>query len=232
MKEPDKLDGITLYNADCMDILRELPYKAFDLAIVDPPYFDGPNKLGYYGTSKSSKGVKRPFYEAKHWVVPEADYFKELQRVSKNQIIWGCNYFRHPFGPGRIVWDKVNGRSSFSDCEIAYCSMIDTVRMFSFMWNGMCQGKSVSEGRIQQGNKTLNEVRIHPTQKPVALYKWLLANYAKPGDKILDTHLGSGSIRIACHDLGFEMTGIELDSDYYEAAKRRLEWHQMQQKLF
>lgn len=156
----------------------------------------------------------------------------ELQRVSKNQIIWGCNYFCYPFGPGRIVWDKVNGKSSFLDCEIAYCSLIDTVRLFAFMWNGMCQGKSISEGRIQQGNKMLNERRIHPTQKPVALYKWLLSNYAEPGDKILDTHLGSGSICIACDDLGFEMTGIELDKDYYEGTKRRLQWHQAQHKLF
>lgn len=204
----DKLGNITLHNADCMNLLREFPDRSFELAIVDPPYFDGPEKLGYYGTTKSSIGVKRPACEAKHWTVPDKDYFMELQRVSKNQIIWGCNYFCYPFGPGRIVWDKVNGKSSFSDCEIAYCSLIDTVRLFAFMWNGMCQGKSISEGRIQQGNKMMNERRIHPTQKPVALYKWLLSNYAEPGDKILDTHLGSGSICIACDDLGFEMTGI------------------------
>lgn len=228
----DKLGNITLYNDDCMNLLREFPDRLFDLAIVDPPYFDGPEKLGYYGTTKSSIGVKRPTYEAKHWTVPDKNYFMELRRVSKNQIIWGCNYFCYPFGPGRIVWDKVNGKSSFSDCEIAYCSLIDTVRLFAFMWNGMCQGKSISEGRIQQGNKMLNERRIHPTQKPVALYKWLLSNYAEPGDKILDTHLGSGSICIACDDLGFEMTGIELDKDYYEGAKRRLQWHQAQHKLF
>lgn len=100
MKE--QFGNITLYNADCMDILRELPDKQFDLAIVDPPYFDGPNKLGYYGTSKSSKGVKRPFYKAKHWTVPGNDYFEELMRVSKHQIIWGCNYYQFPFGSGRI----------------------------------------------------------------------------------------------------------------------------------
>ena len=228
----DILGNITLYNADCMDIMRQLPDKAFDLAIVDPPYFDGPNKLGYYGLSKSSKGVKRPFYEVKHWSVPNADYFNELLRVSQEQIIWGCNYFKFQFGPGRIIWDKVNGRSSFSDCEIAYCSLINTVRLFPYMWNGMCQGRSISDGRIQQGNKSLNERRIHPTQKPVALYKWLLSHYANLGDKILDTHLGSGSICIACHDMGFEMTGIELDEDYYEAAKKRLLDHQSQQRFF
>jgi len=145
--------------------------------------------------------VKRPFYQAKHWSVPGDDYFQELVRISCRQIIWGCNYFQYPFGSGRIVWDKVNGNSSFSDCEIAYCSSIDTVRMFRFMWNGMCQGKSINEGYIQQGNKRLNEKRIHPTQKPVALYKWLLSNYANAGDTILDTHLGSGSICIACDEL-------------------------------
>lgn len=230
--KPETFGRITLYNADCMDVMREMPDNAFDLAIVDPPYFDGPDKLGYYGTSVSSKGVKRPFYQAKHWNVPGEDYFRELMRVSVHQIIWGCNYFQYPFGSGRIIWDKVNGNSSFSDCEIAYCSSIDTVRMFRFMWNGMCQGKSINEGHIQQGNKLLNEKRIHPTQKPVALYKWLLGNYAKPGDKILDTHLGSGSICIACDDLGFEMTGIELDPDYYQAARKRLINHQAQQKLF
>lgn len=110
--------------------------------------------------------------------------------------------------------------------------MIDTVRMFSFMWNGMCQGKSASEGRIQQGNKALNGVRIHPTQKPVVLYKWLLANYAKPGDRILDTHGGSMSSAIAAHDMGFEMTIIEKDPEYYTTARRRLQWHQAQLKLF
>lgn len=224
--------GIRLIHADCMEVMRRMKDKEFDLAIVDPPYFDGPNKLGYYGTQVSSKGVKRPFYCAKHWTVPGEDYFRELERVSSRQIVWGCNYFPYRFGCGRIVWDKVNGKSSFSDCEIAYCSSIDTVRMFRFMWNGMCQGKSVKEGYIQQGNKQLNEVRIHPTQKPVALYKWILSNYANPGDKILDTHLGSGSICIACDDLGFEMTGIELDQDYYRSARQRLINHQAQQKLF
>ncbi len=222
----------TLINADCMEVMREMPDKAFDLAIVDPPYFDGPNKLGYYGTSVSSKGVKRPFYQAKHWSVPGEDYFQELTRVSSRQIIWGCNYFQYPFGSGRIVWDKVNGNSSFSDCEIAYCSSIDTVRMFRFMRNGMCQGKSINAGHIQQGNKQLNEKRIHPTQKPAALYKWLLSNYANAGDTILDTHLGSGSICIACDDLGFEMTGIELDRDYYYEACKRLINHRLQQRLF
>lgn len=184
------------------------------------------------GHPNHQRGVKRPFYKAKYWTVPGNDYFEELMRVSKHQIIWGCNYYQFPFGSGRIVWDKVNGRSSFSDCEIAYCSMIDTVRMFSFMWNGMCQGKSASEGRIQQGNKALNEVRIHPTQKPVVLYKWLLANYAKPGDRILDTHGGSMSSAIAAHDMGFEMTIIEKDPEYYTTARRRLQWHQAQLKLF
>ncbi len=215
-----------------MNILRELPDGAYDLAVVDPPYFDRPDKLGYYGARISNVGVRRPSYEAKHWAVPDASYFKELKRVSKNQIVWGCNYYDYRFGAGRIVWDKVNGTSSFSDCEIAYCSLIDTVRMFRFMWNGMCQGKSISEGHIQQGNKKLNERRIRPTQKLVALYKWLLSNYANPGYRILDTHGGSMSIALACHDMDYELTLIEKDSDYFNAGRQRLLDYQRQQKLF
>ena len=152
--------------------------------------------------------------------------------MSKNQIIWGVNYFQYNFAPGRIVWDKVNGQSSFSDCEIAYCSFHDSVRLFRYMWNGMMQGKSISEGHIQQGNKSLNEMRIHPTQKPVNLYIWLLHNYASDGDKILDTHVGSASSLIACKELGFEYVGCELDKNIYNLSKQRLETYEMQVKLF
>ncbi len=171
-------------------------------------------------------------YEKKHWTIPGPDYFRELFRVSKQQIIWGCNYFLFPFGPGRIVWDKVNPGSSFSDCELAYCSMIETVRKFTFMWNGMLQGKSIAEGHIMQGNKKRNEKRIHPTQKPVALYKWLLSKFAKPGDIILDTHFGSGSHGIACHDLGFELVAVDIDADCTARAAQRIKAHQAQTSLF
>ena len=186
-----------------MDVMKRYPDNYFDLAIVDPPYFSGPEKRKFYGRKVSPIGVSRLYGETSEWQIPNGDYFDELFRVSKNQIIWGVNYFNYSFGPGRIVWDKVNGQSSFSDCEIAYCSLHDSTRLFRYMWNGMMQGKSISEGHIQQGNKALNEVRIHPTQKPINLYLWLLQNYAKAGDKILDTHVGSASSLIACQELGF-----------------------------
>lgn len=211
-----------VYNMDCMDYMKSIFYKFFDLAIVDPPYFDGPNKLGYYGKDISSFGIKRPGYKAKHWRIPKIDYFNELFRVSKNQIIWGVNYYPYDcFSSGRIVWNKANGKNSFSDCEIAFCSLIDTVRMFTYMWNGMCQGKSIKEGHIQQGNKRKNEKRIHPTQKPIALYAWILSNYAKKGDKILDTHLGSGSSRIAAYKMGFDFYGTEIDKEYFDEQEKR-----------
>lgn len=211
-----------VYNMDCMEYMRNIPDKFFELAVVDPPYFDGPNRLGYYGKDITSFGVKRKGYKAIHWEVPQKEYFVELFRVSKNQIIWGINYFPYSiFDSGRIVWNKVNGKSSFSDCEIAYCSLIKTVRMFTYMWNGMCQGKSIEEGNIQKGDKRKNETRIHPTQKPIALYQWIYKNYAKPGDKILDTHLGSGSSRIAAYKMGFDFYATEIDKEYFEAQERR-----------
>lgn len=145
------------YNMDCMEGMRQFPDNYFSLAIVDPPYFSGPNKRGYYGHRVSPIGVDRVYEKTDDWDVPDKTYFGELMRVSKNQIIWGCNYFLYPFGSGRIVWDKCNDSSSYSDCEIAYCSMQNSVRIFRFMWSGMLQGKSITEGYIQQGNKKLNE---------------------------------------------------------------------------
>ena len=204
--------GITLYNADCMDIMRELPDKAFDLAIVDPPYRDpkdnAPTKDMRINGGLSNFGDK-----------PNSTYFEELFRVSKEQIIWGANNFDLPPYMGFVVWKKKTISETFtmSMAEIAYIS------------RGLSTISKVFECAPQG---TVNEPRIHPTQKPVALYKWLLHNYAKEGDRILDTHLGSGSICIACHDMGFDMTGIELDKDYYEAAKKRLINHQAQGTLF
>lgn len=227
----ETLHRISLINADCMDVLRELPDNAFDLAIVDPPYFSGPERRQFFGCRESSIGVKRIYAKSAKWCVPGEEYFSQLLRVSRYYIIWGCNYFNYVFAPGRIVWDKCNGASSFSDCELAATNLFNSVRLFPFMWNGMCQGKSMNEGRVMQGNKALNEVRIHPTQKPVALYQWPLSNYAKAGWTILDTHLGSGSSAIAAHDLNFEFTGIEIDHHYYEAAKLRITEHQKQLKL-
>lgn len=225
---------IELYNEDGMEGMKRYPDNHFELGIVDPPYFDGPNKLGFYGGRCSKTGVYRGAYpKLGKWKVPGPEYFEELIRVSINQIIWGINYYPiiNP-GPGRIIWDKVNTQSTFSDCEIAYCSLIDTVRKFTFMWNGMMQGLSLEQGNIQQGNKKLNEKRIHPTQKPVKLYKWILQNYAKAGDKILDTHFGSLSIGLACHDMGFDLTAYEIDKEIFEAGKARLEEHKKQQRMF
>ncbi len=215
---------LDIRHADCMRVMAGFPDNYFDLAVVDPPYFDGPNKPGFYGGQMSKEGVRRNGYKKIGvWVVPGEDYFSELFRVSKEQIIWGFNYYMIPnAGPGRIVWDKCNPASSFSDCEIAYCSMISSVRLFAFMWNGMMQG-SEHNGRIQQGDKSRNEKRIHPTQKPVQLYKWLLENFAREGWRVLDTHLGSGSIAIAAHYAGVHLTACEIDGEYYQAACARVE---------
>ena len=206
-----------------MEGMKCFPDKYFELAIVDPPYFSGPEKREYYGRKVSPIGVQRIYKPVDDWNIPDERYFDELIRVSKNQIIWGCNYFKYFFGPGRIVWDKCNGASSFSDCEIAYCSMHSSVRLFRYLWNGMMQGKSLTESSIQQGNKKLNEKRIHPTQKPVLLYKWILNIYAKAGDKILDTHVGSASSLIACREYGYKYVGFEINKYYYDLAKLRME---------
>ena len=213
------------YNIDCMEYMATLPDKAFDLALVDPPY--GIGEDGSKNHTRSSKTVKakdyKPFY-GNDKEPPKREYFNELFRVSKNQIIWGANHFisNIPIDSSCwIVWNKDNGASDFADCELAWTSFKTAVRMFTWRWNGM----------LQQNMKN-KERRIHPTQKPVALYAWLLMNYAKEGDKILDTHLGSGSSRIAAHKLGFEFVGCELDKDYFEAQEKRFKTETMQQSLF
>ena len=204
-------------NEDCMEVMRRYPEKYFDIAVVDPPYFSGPERRRFYGNEKSRTGVLRNDYPViDKWKVPGPEYFAELERVSKRYIVWGCNYFNYHFAPGRIVWDKCNGSSSFSDCEIAATNFHDSVRLFSFMWNGMQQGKNFCDGHIMQGNKKLNEVRIHPTQKPTELYRWIFTKYAKPGHKILDTHLGSGTSRRAAYDFNLDFVGCELSKEYFE----------------
>ena len=212
-----------VFDCDCMEYMKTLPDKFFDLAIVDPPYFDGPDKLGYFGAKYSTTKVKRINYpEIGRWEIPDNTYFIELERVSNHQIVWGINYFKYfPKSPGRIIWDKKNDSSTFSKAEIASCSQIETVQMFRYMWNGMLQE-----------NMKDKEQRIHPTQKPVALYRWLLKNYAKPGDKIFDSHMGSQSIRIACHQMGFDFWGCELDEDYFKAGCERYENEAKQIRLF
>ncbi|UBL00631.1 site-specific DNA-methyltransferase [Clostridium perfringens] len=206
-----------------MEGMKLIPDKYFDLAIVDPPYFTGPNKRKFYGRNINKLKIRRKNYEPiESWDIPSKEYFEELKRVSKNQIVWGINYFDYYLGPGLIIWDKVNGESTFSDCEVAYCSMHNKTKMFRYMWNGMMQGKSISEGHIMQGDKSRNEVRIHPTQKPVNLYKWILLNYAKQGDKILDTHVGSASSLVACYEMGYEFLGFEKDKNMFHLANKRL----------
>jgi len=215
------------YNADCLEMMREMDDNAFDLAIVDPPYGIGMASGFVVGESLGIRTEKngaishipRGNYPLRSWdSKPGAEYFLELQRVSVNQIIWGGNYFLDDLGatPCLIIWDKENGNTNQADCEVAWASFSTAVRKFSYMWNGMVQGEQ---------NKAKAEKRIHPTQKPVALYKWLLTNYATEGDKILDTHLGSGSSRIAAYDLGFDFTGIELDQDYFNAQEARFAEH-------
>lgn len=220
------------YNMDCMEYMRALPDKAFDLCVADPPYFSGPERRGYYGSKVSKIGVHRDYPISPCWRVPGEELFREIQRVSKHWIVWGCNYFDFRFPPGRIIWDKCNQSSSYSDCEIAATNYHDSVRIFRFMWNGMLQGKSIAEGHIMQGNKTLNEVRIHPTQKPIALYKWIFERYAKRGDRIIDTHLGSGSSRIAAYDAGLDFVGCEVEPYYFKAQEERFQEHTAQENLF
>lgn len=209
-----------------------MPDKCFDLAVVDPPYFSGPERRGYYGKSDGGIGGRKDYAISPKWDIPEPDYFRELQRISKRFIVWGCNYFSFRFPPGRIVWDKCNGESSFSDCEIAATNCHDSVRLFRFMWNGMMQGKNIEEGYIQQGDKSKNEIRIHPTQKPIALYTWTFQRYAKPGFRILDTHLGSGSSRIAAYEAGLDFVGYEIDQDYFNLQEERFALHTSQTSLF
>lgn len=203
-----KLTGF--YNMDCMEGMKQIPDKYFDLAIVDPPYGIGAEN----GTGDYSKAVVK---KGKNWdIAPSAKYFEELIRISKKQIVWGGNYFTLPISRGWICWyktDEIKGRD-FSEFELAWHSENIPARHISL------------KPFIRGGN------RIHPTQKPVALYKWLLKNYAKPGDKILDTHVGSASSLIACYDLGFEYLGFELDEDYYRMATERLEKHKSQLNLF
>ncbi|MGP9591098.1 DNA-methyltransferase [Halomonas sp. AOP42-B2-16] len=222
---------VTLLNCDCMAYMRGLPDKAFDLAIVDPPY-----GIGESGGNESRNRVASNSYAKKAWdnEAPPVAYFNELQRVSRHQIIWGANHFIDRIGkasPCWIVWDKVNGASHFADCEMAYTSFKSAARIVKYMWAGHFQGVGIGVEK-QQGNKALNEKRIHPTQKPIKLYEWLLANYAKPGQRILDTHLGSASSAIAAHYFGCEFVGTELDSDYFAAAKARFDRETAQVDMF
>jgi len=207
-------------NEDNMKLMARYKDNYFDLAIVDPPYGSN-DAIGLKdNTSKNKQATKRTNYNVFQNIAPSKKYFDELIRISKNQIIWGVNFYNnYNFSGGRLVWDKKG--TAFGRAEMAYLSMTKSVNICEIIWNGM----------IQHDMKN-KETRIHPTQKPVKLYEWLLMNYAKEGDKILDTHLGSGSIALACHNLGFDLTACELDTEYYNAAMKRLKQHQQQLKMF
>jgi len=200
------------HNRDCMEVMRGYPDKHFDLAIVDPPY--GVGDWQTVGDANVFNRDSQEKYGDVSWnnKTPEWQYFKELHRVSREQIIWGANYFNSfSKSGGAIVWDKKSDKSRYSDGDIASCSMQKKITFFRFAWNGFIQ-ENMSE----------KEIRIHSCQKPVALYSWLLANYAKPGMKILDTHLGSGSIAVACYNHHMSLVGCELDKDYFKSAMDRI----------
>jgi site-specific DNA-methyltransferase (adenine-specific) len=204
-------DKITVTNEDNMQLMARYPDNYFDLAIVDPPY-------GLERFKKGGSHVNKYGSENGQWnnEKPTKKYFKELFRVSKNQIIWGANNFELPTSEYFIIWQKSNAEDfSFAMCEMAWT-------------NCKVPAKVYKKLHVSVNDKN----KIHPTQKPAELYKWLLDKYAKQGDKILDTHLGSGSIAIACYDYGFELTACELDTEYYEAAKKRFLNHSAQTKLF
>ena len=237
---------------DCMVAMRQMKDREFDLAIVDPPYginitksgtrilcsqsvnvererertaVGGANAFGGKKNQDRGRSVIKPkiYHSFDDKTPPDAEYFSELKRVSKNQIIWGGNYFLDYLGstPCMICWDKCRTDLNFADGEFAWTSFESPARVFRFKWNGM----------LQQDMKNKEE-RIHPTQKPVRLYQWLLEHFAKEGDRILDTHLGSGSSRIAAYELGFDFVGYEIDEVFYQEQEERFKNHTAQQNLF
>lgn len=214
---------IELHNIDCMEYLSTCDDNAFELAIVDPPY--GIGEVGQRNKGdrptakwKNPKSQIYKFFDDSK--IPKQEYFDEVKRVSNNQIVWGGNYFSEKLNAskGWIVWNKkADIKEKLSMAELAWSSFDKKVNVYEHLWAGF--------------KKKYKVERIHPTQKPVELYEWLLMNYAKEGDRILDTHLGSGSIAIACHNLGFDLVGCELDTDYFNAAQKRLKQHQSQMRI-
>ena len=208
--------ALNIYNDNCMNWLPHYQDNAFELAIVDPPYeiADNPSRHGGTGSGKlKNRKLNKSAKKFKKWdKKPSNEYWNELFRISINQIIWGGNYFYLPPTRGIACWDKMQPWKNFSQIEYAWTSFNKPAKLFRY------------------DNRTGD--KIHPTQKPVALYKWLLQNYANEGNYILDTHIGSASIALACHDYGFDLTGFEIDKDYYDAAMQRIKIHTAQQKLF
>ena len=215
MADIKKIGNATIMNVDCMEYMRSLPDKFFDLAIVDPPYGIGAtNGTGKYGRLKFQQ--KKECWDTE---TPKKEYWKQLFSVSKNQIVWGGNYFGLPPTRGFFIWDKGEGfyGRDFAECEYGWTSFDRNAKILK---------------RDPLAKRDFHEGKIHPTQKPVKLYEWILTNYAKPGQKIFDSHMGSGSSAIACNNLGFEFIGCELDEDYYNAACERIAQHAQQQRLF
>jgi len=209
---------------DCMEFMKDKPDNYYDLAIVDPPYGIGASEKNSANKKQSTKSATiSNEYGSQEWDdnTPTHEYFNELIRCSRHQIIWGVNYYDYPLVGGRIYWDKQVTMPTYSSGELAYCSKINSLKAYVFAWHGMIQQ--------DMSNK---EIRIHPTQKPVVLYRWLLTNYAKPNDKILDTHGGSFSSAIACHAEGFDLDICELDEDYFNDAIKRFNLNTIQEKLF
>lgn len=227
---------------DCLKALKMMPDKSAYI-IADPPYYSGPEKRGYYGRLGELRGVKRNDYtpDRKGWKPPTKTFFKELKRVGIHWMVFGANYFPpligtpfkaprhkefnnfidcHPYG--WIIWDKCNYANKLADCELIYTSFYNmpTVR-FRYMWNGMLQGSSIANGHIMQADKSLNEKRIHTTQKPVNLYKWLLHYFIPKGANIVDTHMGSQSLRIAAHELGYNYNGYEINKHNFDQGNKR-----------
>ena len=214
-------DRLELRLGDCMDLMRDTPDGFFDLAIVDPPYGIKADNTRHAAGGFYKTWTTKNNYPEKDWdgQRPGQDYFTELARVAKQSVVFGGNFFTDllPVGGHWVVWDKENTMPTFSDAELAWTSLArKSVKMFRFGWNGLMAKETG---------------RIHPTQKPVALYKWLLANYAKPGQRILDTHLGSGSHAIACHYFGAHLTATEIDPDYFAAAIDRIKRETQQVEL-
>jgi site-specific DNA-methyltransferase (adenine-specific) len=220
---------LNITNEDNMELMARYPDNYFDLAIVDPPYGIGADENAFKnGVNCKANGFKE--HKKGSWdnAIPKEEYFNELFRVSKNQIIWGGNYFTEYLKPvmSWIIWDKMQYNFSFSHGEMAWSSFNTKLLIFKYARGNESGFAPKLKAELKQG------LNIHPTQKPIALYKYLLENYAKQGDKILDTHLGSGSIAIACHDYGFDLTACELDKEYYDKAMQRITNHVAQQKLF
>jgi len=242
---------INITHEDNMELMARYPDNYFNLTDADPPYFSGPEKRKFYGNEVSKTNIKRRDYPiTSTWDLPDKKWFNEVKRVSINQIIWGANYFdfigepfKTPrredlnefikkFPKGWIIWDKCNGGSSFNDYELAWTSFDIPTIIYKFMWNGMMQGKSMLHGHIAQGNKKLNQKKIHPTEKPIQLYDWQFKNYTNNGDRVLSTHLGSMSDAISSLKFNIDFYGCEISKTHFTNGKKRLDQHITQLRIF